>query len=61
MGDALICARPPENGKILNVDHCHETDAVRGLLCSKCNFAIGLLDDNPEYATKAAEYLRRIR
>ena len=26
-----------------------------------CNFAIGLLDDNPEYAKKAAEYLLRVR
>ena len=32
----------------LSVDHCHETGKVRGLLCHRCNTAIGLLRDDPE-------------
>ncbi len=43
----------------LFVDHCHATKKVRGLLCSKCNFAIGLMDDSPERLEAAAMYLRR--
>jgi hypothetical protein len=40
------------------VDHCHTTGKVRGLLCRKCNAAIGSLGDCPERLETAAKYLR---
>jgi hypothetical protein len=40
-----------------HVDHNHETGAVRGLLCMRCNSAIGYLQDNPSRARKLATYL----
>jgi Recombination endonuclease VII len=40
-----------------HVDHDHETDAVRGILCSNCNTAIGLLHDSPSTARALANYL----
>jgi hypothetical protein len=41
------------------VDHRHDpTKKVRGLLCSNCNAAIGLLKDDPSLCEKAAKYLR---
>lgn len=43
----------------LNVDHCHETGKIRGLLCSNCNRALGLLQDNEEVLLKAYEYLKK--
>ncbi|MGR6923085.1 endonuclease VII domain-containing protein [[Actinomadura] parvosata] len=43
----------------LAVDHCHKTGAVRGLLCQKCNSAIGLLNDDPELLLRANSYLKR--
>jgi hypothetical protein len=42
----------------LCVDHDHDTGVVRGLLCSKCNAAIGLLQDSSEFTIKATTYLQ---
>lgn len=41
----------------LFVDHCHNTDAIRGLLCSKCNAAIGLLGDDVNLLMAAKDYI----
>jgi hypothetical protein len=41
-----------------HIDHCHTTNKVRGLLCSKCNQAIGLLQENEVLFFKAAKYIR---
>jgi NAD-dependent SIR2 family protein deacetylase len=53
------CAICHEKMLLPYVDHCHATGKVRGLLCQKCNSAIGFLDDNPWRADAAAEYLRK--
>lgn len=42
---------------ILNVDHDHTTGKVRGLLCHKCNKALGLLADNCTSLANAIKYL----
>jgi hypothetical protein len=43
----------------LAVDHDHSHGNIRGLLCSACNKAIGLLRDNPENLRRAAAYLEK--
>jgi hypothetical protein len=43
------------------VDHDHETGEVRGLLCRRCNSALGMLRDDPITIERAANYLWRIR
>ena len=39
------------------VDHCHETDTVRGILCVNCNLGLGKLGDNTEKLSRALTYL----
>lgn len=44
---------------VLCVDHDHQTDAIRGLLCKPCNLLIGQAGDNVERLMRAADYLSR--
>lgn len=54
-GACAICGQVPTT---LTVDHDHRTGKIRGLLCNRCNRAIGHLQDSPGVCTRAAEYLR---
>ena len=47
-GTCAICKveTPESNGKMLCIDHDHETGMVRGLLCSNCNRALGHLRES---------------
>jgi hypothetical protein len=45
--------------KGLAVDHNHKTGQIRGLLCGKCNKAIGLMQDNIDILNNAITYLER--
>lgn len=38
-------------------DHCHRTGEARGWLCSKCNSALGMADDDPRKLRALADYL----
>jgi Recombination endonuclease VII len=59
-GTCAICSTPTENDSALHVDHDHETGRVRGLLCMRCNNALGLLRDDPEVLSNAVDYLHRL-
>ncbi|SRR6266487_4083654 len=41
----------------LSIDHCHTTDAVRGLLCNGCNQALGYLREDPERIKALLKYV----
>ena len=58
-GVCAICREPCPSGKNLAVDHCHETGAVRGLLCARCNSGIGQFLDSPDRLRAAIGYLER--
>ncbi|AMS02582.1 endonuclease VII [Gordonia phage Yvonnetastic] len=45
----------------LVLDHCHETGNNRGLLCSPCNSAIGLLGEDENVLLSAVQYLESHR
>jgi len=47
-----------EKDEVPHIDHCHKTGKVRGLLCQRCNMALGFLRDNPRACLRAAVYLQ---
>jgi hypothetical protein len=56
-GVCAICKRDCDSGRRLAIDHDHDTGQVRGLLCTKCNMAIGALRESAEALRRAADYL----
>jgi hypothetical protein len=58
-GRCAVCQKPERTSRcaLLAVDHDHVTGAVRGLLCSFCNRAIGMFDDDPAVLARAIKYL----
>ena len=64
-GVCAICGEPESqsrHGKILAlaVDHDHTTGKIRGLLCSRCNLMVGLMEREPfELAGRAMLYLMK--
>jgi hypothetical protein len=41
----------------LCIDHDHQSEAVRGILCTKCNFGISYFNDNVTLLANAIKYL----
>ncbi len=51
--DMDVVARKP------NLDHCHKSGKVRGVLCFSCNTSIGKFGDDIEVLKSAISYLER--
>ena len=60
-GRCACCGTNEAGGQwgTFHVDHCHDTGRIRGLLCNRCNTAIGLFGDTVEGVDMAAAYMRR--
>lgn len=56
-GRCEICGKV--QGQKLQPDHDHQTGALRGLLCTRCNTMLGYAGDSPEVLRGGAEYLLR--
>jgi len=58
-GKCAICLSNVSDArsKRLNVDHCHTTSLVRGLLCNNCNNGLGRFKDSVELLQSAINYL----
>lgn len=59
-GKCAICKTdtPGERTRRFAVDHCHDTDVIRGLLCGNCNRGIGYLQHSEDILLAAAVYLK---
>lgn len=52
------CAICDRTMKPSHIDHCHKTGKIRGLLCSSCNTALGLLQDSTDILERARDYVK---
>jgi cytochrome c553 len=41
-------------------DHCHATGVFRGLLCCRCNFALGYAQEDPAILRALADYIEKM-
>lgn len=62
-GKCAICGRTEMSNRTtaqryLSVDHNHATEKIRGLLCDRCNRAVGLIGEDYTILEKAIEYLK---
>lgn len=53
-----VCHKPLEAVKKPSLDHNHQTGQWRGVLCSRCNIALGYYENMPLMAA-ALEYLKQ--
>jgi Recombination endonuclease VII len=60
-GVCAICRNKPDKDKPLCVDHCHVTGEVRGLLCHRCNSALGFFREDSGILSAAIAYLQAAR
>ena len=59
-GKCAICGSKEikrKGAKYFNIDHCHSTGKVRGLLCHDCNIILGKLNDDIGMCKKIISYL----
>ena len=52
-----ICREPFSSSRHTHVDHCHDTNGVRKILCNHCNRGLGGFRDNIDYLKNAIKYL----
>ena len=60
-GRCPICDIPFKSQKLMSLDHDHKTGQLRQVLCSKCNTALGLLNEDVAIFHRAVEYINKWR
>ena len=56
-----ICQRMLAYPTVPSIDHSHAAGSVRGILCRRCNTALGLLEERVDNLERAIEYLSMAR
>lgn len=54
-----ICGRSEPTFKGWQIDHCHKSNKVRGILCHHCNTGIGQFEDKIDHLFNAIQYLKK--
>lgn len=59
-GKCDICGTTEPGGAhgTFNLDHCHATGVLRGVLCRRCNTSIGQFEDRVDLLQAAIEYIQ---
>lgn len=58
-GCCAICKSPdPGSETGWHLDHCHDSNKIRGVLCAPCNILLGGAKDNAQTLASAISYLR---
>ena len=58
-GKCDVCGEHERNVKgVLCIEHCHETEEIRGLVCNECNTTLARLGDNLDGVMKFVNYLK---
>lgn len=53
-----LCNKLPYKGKRLHLDHNHETGEIRGLLCTRCNWYLHTIENDPSILNRIKDYLK---
>jgi hypothetical protein len=56
-GLCAICGKNSPTHRRMDVDHCHTTGKVRGILCTSCNRMLGHSGDKIDVLKSAIKYL----
>ena len=56
-GLCAICYEKLPDDRKIRVDHDHYTGEVRGLLCSRCNLAVAIFENNKDLIGNVVDYL----
>ena len=59
-GLCAICGSSvSETRRRFHVDHDHKTGEIRGILCHRCNVALGMVQDNIKILSLMIKYLEK--
>jgi hypothetical protein len=54
-----ICEKHLTPGKQTHLDHCHDSNKIRGVLCTTCNVGLGMFKDSLLLLKSALNYLEK--
>jgi hypothetical protein len=60
-GRGEVCPLCKREDPLWNLDHCHDTGAVRGFICNYCNLGLGLFGHSPTVLRMAADHIEKFQ